>query len=73
MAASDYRVVVNDEEQYSIWWTDRDLPAGWREEGKQGSRAECLEHIDRIWTDMRPLSVRQNMAEVAAATNPGAV
>lgn len=52
-------VVLNDEEQYSIWWTERELPLGWREEGTRGSRAECLEHIDRVWTDMRPRSVRE--------------
>ncbi|GHE34622.1 MbtH family protein [Streptomyces capitiformicae] len=54
-----YRVVLNDEEQYSIWWTDRDLPLGWHEEGTVGSREECLQHIERVWTDMRPRSVRE--------------
>ena len=54
-----YRVVMNDEEQYSIWPVDRELPAGWRAEGKQGSKAECLEHINQVWTDMRPLSLRK--------------
>ncbi len=53
-----YRVVLNDEEQYSIWPADRDLPAGWREEGTIGPKVDCLAHIDRVWTDMRPLSVR---------------
>lgn len=59
----DYVVVVNDEEQYSIWWADRALPSGWRAEGKNGSRADCLAHIELIWTDMRPLSLRGRMAE----------
>jgi MbtH protein len=59
----DYVVVVNDEEQYSIWWADRPLPSGWRAEGKNGRRADCLAHIERIWTDMRPLSLRRRMAE----------
>lgn len=54
-----YRVVVNHEEQYSIWPLDRDLPLGWRVEGKEGNREECLAHIEEVWTDMRPLSVRQ--------------
>jgi MbtH protein len=54
-----YRVVMNAEEQYSIWPADRELPAGWRAEGKQGSRSECLEHINVVWTDMRPLSLRK--------------
>ncbi|MFD7840644.1 MbtH family protein [Streptomyces sp. NPDC059761] len=58
-----YRVVLNDEEQYSIWWSDRDLPAGWRAEGTEGTREVCLAHIDTVWTDMRPLSLRRRMAE----------
>ena len=53
-----YEVVVNHEEQYSIWPCDRDLPAGWRREGTSGLKAACLDHIERVWTDMRPLSAR---------------
>jgi MbtH protein len=53
-----FRVVVNDEEQYSIWPTDRELPAGWHEEGTNGTKDVCLDHIDRTWTDMRPRSLR---------------
>lgn len=53
-----YRVVYNHEEQYSIWPVSRDLPLGWKEEGKKGTKEECLDHISEIWTDMRPLSVR---------------
>lgn len=53
-----YTVVVNHEEQYSIWFADRELPNGWRAVGKTGSRAECLAYIGEAWTDMRPLSVR---------------
>jgi MbtH protein len=60
-----YKVVVNHEEQYSIWFADRDLPAGWREAGKQGPKAECLAYIDEVWTDMRPLSLRKQMDEAA--------
>ena len=56
--ARTYRVVVNDEEQYSIWEADRDLPAGWRADGTRGTKKECLDHIDEVWTDMRPLSGR---------------
>ena len=59
----NWRVVINDEEQYSIWRTDRELPLGWREEGKVGTRQECLDHIDAVWTDMRPLSVRKQMGD----------
>ncbi|MEV0418748.1 MbtH family protein [Streptosporangium canum] len=54
-----HRVVVNHEEQYSIWPTGRDLPDGWREEGVSGTRQECLDHIDQVWTDLRPLSARE--------------
>ncbi|MEA3013362.1 MAG: MbtH protein [Sphingomonadales bacterium] len=54
-----YIVVVNEEEQYSIWPADRSLPAGWREAGKRGSKAECLDHIEDVWTDMRPLSLQR--------------
>ncbi|MBI3447566.1 MAG: MbtH family protein [Acidobacteria bacterium] len=56
-----YRVVVNHEEQYSIWPADRDIPAGWREAGKSGTKAECLAHVKEVWTDMRPLSLRKQM------------
>ncbi|GAB3441189.1 MbtH family protein [Actinophytocola sediminis] len=52
-------VVLNDEEQYSIWPADRDLPSGWRGDGVSGSQAECLAHVAEVWTDMRPLSLRQ--------------
>lgn len=62
-----YSVVVNHEEQYSIWFADQDLPAGWRAVGVQGSRAECLEHIGEVWTDMRPLSVRRRHDQAEAA------
>ncbi|HEV7652750.1 MAG TPA: MbtH family NRPS accessory protein [Actinophytocola sp.] len=59
---SDFRVVLNDEEQYSIWPADRDVPAGWRADGVTGTKEECLAHIDEVWTDMRPLSLRRHMA-----------
>jgi MbtH protein len=62
-----YTVVVNDEEQYSIWPADREIPLGWREVGKQGPKAECLEYIKEVWTDMRPLSLRQKMEEAERA------
>ena len=58
-----YKVVVNDEEQYSIWPAYRDLPAGWREAGKSGLKPECLAYIEEVWTDMRPLSLRKRMTE----------
>ena len=56
-----YDVVLNHEEQYSIWPVGRDIPAGWRGAGFRGTRGECLEYIDRTWTDMRPLSLRTKM------------
>ncbi|MFH0240855.1 MULTISPECIES: MbtH family protein [Streptomyces] len=54
-----YKVVVNHEEQYSIWPEDRENPAGWRDAGHRGPKDECLAHIARVWTDIRPLSLRQ--------------
>jgi MbtH protein len=54
-----YKVVVNDEEQYSIWPEDRPEPEGWRAVGVAGSKQECLDHIEQVWTDMRPRSVRE--------------
>jgi MbtH protein len=53
-----FKVVVNEEEQYSIWPDGKANALGWRDEGKTGTRSECLSHIERIWTDMRPLSLR---------------
>lgn len=61
-----YRVVVNHEEQYSIWPADRPLPPGWRDEGTVGPKPDCLAHIDQVWTDMRPLSLRRFMEQTAA-------
>ena len=59
-----YKVVLNHEEQYSIWPDYRPVPAGWREEGVIGTKAECLSHIDQVWTDMRPLSLRRHLEEM---------
>ena len=58
---SQYLVVINDEEQYSIWAADREIPAGWHATGVSGPRDECLAHIGEVWTDMRPLSLRKAM------------
>jgi MbtH protein len=55
---TEYTVVVNHEEQYSIWPTFKAVPAGWREVGKKGLKAECLAHIEEVWTDMTPASLR---------------
>lgn len=62
-----YLVVVNHEEQYSLWPATRELPSGWRAAGKEGTREECLAHIEEIWTDMRPLSLRKKMEEAASS------
>jgi MbtH protein len=61
-----YLVVLNDEEQYSIWLADRDIPAGWRAEGVSGTKGECLAHIDEVWTDMRPMSLRRHMEQAGS-------
>ncbi|MEM7716925.1 MAG: MbtH family protein [Cyanobacteria bacterium P01_A01_bin.68] len=58
-----YKVVVNYEEQYSIWFVDRENPLGWTNTGKSGSKAECLEYIREVWTDMRPLSLINKISE----------
>jgi MbtH protein len=58
-----YKVVINHEEQYSIWPEYRDNPLGWRDEGKVGNKAECLAHIQKVWTDMRPLSLRKHLEQ----------
>ena len=60
-----YKVVVNDEEQYSIWPADRENALGWKDEGNTGTREECLEHIGKVWTDMRLLSLRKKMEQSA--------
>ena len=65
-----YKVVVNHEEQYSIWPSDQDSPAGWKEAGKEGSKKECLEYIEDVWTDLRPLSLRKHMEEAARQPAP---
>lgn len=53
-----YLAVVNDEEQYSVWWAGRDLPPGWQATGTEGTKDECLAWIADNWVDMRPLSLR---------------
>lgn len=58
-----FAVVVNDEEQYSIWTAEQEPPAGWRRTGFAGDKDECLAHIDTVWTDMRPRSLRIAMGE----------
>ncbi len=62
-----YKVVVNHEEQYSIWPADREHPLGWRVAGKTGSRDECLAYIKEVWTDMRPLGLRERTEQATAS------
>jgi MbtH protein len=57
--SEQFTVVRNDEEQYSIWPRGRELPSGWHDAGFSGSKAECLAHVDTVWTDMRPKSSRE--------------
>jgi MbtH protein len=59
-----YKVVVNHEEQYSIWPAHKENPLGWKDAGKSGLKDECLAFVKEVWTDMRPLSVRNQMEEL---------
>lgn len=61
MSELTYTVVMNHEEQYSIWPADKDLPLGWTAVGVTGSREECLAHIEKVWTDIRPKSLRERL------------
>lgn len=65
-----YRVVRNDEAQYSIWPASRDVPFGWHVEGFAGTRVDCLQHIDTVWTDMRPQSLRERMSRAGLEGGP---
>lgn len=70
MTASDaleYQVVISEEERYSIWPTYKEIPQGWRAAGFSGPKEACLDHINAVWTDMRPLSLRRSMDGAKAA------
>ena len=56
-----YQVLRNDEDQYSLWPADLDVPAGWYQAGKEGTKEECSDYVDEVWTDMRPRSLRERM------------
>lgn len=62
-AKTSYQVVINHEEQYSIWPTDMKLPKSWKAVGKTGTQKECFAYIQEVWTDMRPLSLRRKLAK----------
>ena len=66
-----YVVIVNHEEQYSIWPSQRPIPPGWRNVENEGSRLECLKYIEKLWTDMRPLSVRKRMNKTSRGIGRG--
>jgi len=68
---TEYKAVVNHEEQYSIWPIGRELPLGWKSAGKEGSKQECLDYIESVWTDLRPLSLRKKMEEMAKNKQKG--
>jgi MbtH protein len=70
---TSWLVVMNDEEQYSIWAAGRTVPAGWRAVGVEGSQQECLAHIEQVWTDMRPKSLRDRIRERESADRTTAV
>ena len=65
-----YKVVVNHEEQYSVWPADRENPLGWNNVDKSGVKSECLAYIKEVWTDMRPLSLRKHMEGLVQQQNP---
>ncbi|MFI0776427.1 MbtH family protein [Streptomyces sp. NPDC021212] len=58
-----YQVLRNDEDQYSLWPADLDVPDGWQPVGKEGTKDECSAYVDEVWTDMRPRSLRERMAD----------
>lgn len=69
MDTTIYKVVVNHEEQYSIWPAYRENALGWKDAGKSGTKEECLAHIREVWKDMRPQSLRKKMSESSKITN----
>ena len=68
-ASTTYKVVVNHEEQYSIWPANRANALGWRDAGKTGTKEECLAFVKDVWTDMRPLSLRQKQGTNSPLSN----
>jgi MbtH protein len=62
----EYQVLVNSEEQYSLWLAGQAVPNGWRQVGPKGQKQVCLDYVKEVWTDMRPLSVRKAMEKYQA-------
>jgi MbtH protein len=69
--ARRFKVLINDEGQYSLWPASFDTPGGWWETGKQGTRPQCMAHVDEVWTDMRPRTLREVMDGTGRAVEPG--
>jgi MbtH protein len=61
-----YTVLINHEEQYSLWLAELAIPEGWRSVGKTGTKQECIDYVQKVWTDLRPLSLRKAMAQPKA-------
>ena len=59
----EYQVLVNHEEQYSLWPTFKAIPNGWRQVGPVGTKEECLAYVEEVWADITPLSVRKRLEE----------
>lgn len=60
-----FKVLVNHEEQYSLWPDFKAIPGGWTDTGVKGAKQHCLDYIEKTWTDMRPVSLRNFMAAQA--------
>ena len=63
MDRTRYAVVINHEEQYSLWPVGRENPLGWKPAGKVGTKEECLDYIEEVWTDNRPSSIRRKIED----------
>ncbi len=66
-----YQVLVNHEEQYSLWPTFKEIPTGWKQVGPIGKKQDCIDYVEEVWTDMRPLSVRWQLEKAAAERQAG--
>ena len=63
----EYQVLVNHEEQYSLWPSFKEIPKGWEQVGPVGNKEDCLAWVEEVWTDITPLSVRRQLEEAATA------
>ncbi|RKG65324.1 MbtH family protein [Corallococcus sp. CA054B] len=59
---AEYIVLINGEEQYSLWFAHREIPGGWKRVGPRGSKEACQSYLKEVWTDMRPKSLRDALA-----------